>query len=68
MIRICICIDVDTDDAETAYGIVFDKMLESRLDWESSDEWYGDDGEPLAQDVISEARMRVLAKRPLEDL
>ena len=68
-IRICVCIDVGTGDPTEAYRFVKKLMDQAvytdnvaRFDgWESSDEWYGEDGEPIDESVIQEARMKVLA-------
>lgn len=60
-IRIVARIDLDTDDPTKAYTML-DKALglaESTysLEWESSDEWYGPDGEPMDEEEISRVRM-----------
>jgi hypothetical protein len=59
MIRIIVAIDVDTDDPTEAYRVV-DAVLDKDLgiEWESTDEWYGDDGEPMDEDEISAIRMK----------
>ena len=58
--RIVICIDLDTDNIELAYRELYEKMGVADLEWESSDEWYYDDGKDIPEFIISEARMRVL--------
>lgn len=58
--RIVICIDLDTNNIELAYREVYEKMSVADLEWESSDEWFYDDGGTIPEFVISEARMRVL--------
>ncbi len=58
--RICVNIDLDTDNIEFAYREVYTKMSAANLDWESSDEWFYDDGDDIPKFIIVEARMRVL--------
>lgn len=65
-IRIVVCLDVDTDSIEEAYRSVCKELndvgtyTKSRVDWESSDEWYGPYGEPVDVDTISTIRLKVL--------
>lgn len=56
--RICINIDLDTDNIELAYRELYEKISATGLEWESSDEWFYDDGDDIPEFVISEARMR----------
>jgi hypothetical protein len=58
--RICVLIDLDTDQLDVAYGEVHEKMTATGLEWESSDEWYYDDGDPVPEFIVSAARMRIL--------
>lgn len=64
-VRVCVLIDVDTDDPAVAYGRVLHALnkaitAEAGFDgWESSDgDWYGPDGEPLTEDQIHSARRK----------
>jgi len=47
--RLVVCIDVPADSLKEAYGkmrkFVTDGNPENALGWETSDEWYGPDGE-----------------------
>lgn len=60
-IRIVACIDLDTDDPQEAYAMLDAAMMQAEgsgaLEWESSDEWYGPDGEPMDEEEISRVRM-----------
>lgn len=57
-VRIVVCVDIDATTAPEAYAKLYDAMrlLPEGMDWESSDEWYGPDGEALSQDAIDDAR------------
>lgn len=66
--RIVLFVDVDADNAQSAYEKLFDEMGEieaSRDDmvWESSDEWYAPDGDEIPQDEITKARMTTFARK-----
>lgn len=61
--RIVICVDLESADPVEAYRELFNLMAKSGLDWESSDEWYADDGESIHQDDQQEVRMKVFAER-----
>jgi hypothetical protein len=72
MTRIVVCIDVSTDDPVEAYRRVKRAMDEAfyasparaEFDgWESSDEWYADDGRKLDEDTVQGARMRVFEEK-----
>lgn len=58
--RICVCIDVEASSAEEAYSRVYDMMMKIGQAWESTDEWF-EDGEPMAEEAMSEARMAKLS-------
>ncbi len=60
--RIVICVDLESDDAAVAYKELWDCMAASGLDWESSDEWYAGDGDPIHQDAQQEARMKAIGE------
>ena len=66
-IRIVICVDIEKDTPEEAYSELYDRMGRiakgDMLEWESTDEWFGSDGEPMDERAVSEARMRVLADK-----
>jgi hypothetical protein len=61
--RIVVCIDVEAEDAEKAYGKVYDMMMaiDPAQSWESSDEWF-EDGSLMDEESVSQARIAVLAK------
>lgn len=60
-----IIIAIDGDDAETpeALYLRIHTLLGNvpTLEWESTDEWYGVDGEPLTEQEVSDTRMRVFS-------
>jgi len=59
-IRICIMVDLDSDDPRAAYAMLR-STLAGRVDWESSDEWYRADGEEISAEEISRVRMDEIA-------
>lgn len=65
--RFVICVDVDADSLEMAYSKLTDFMAPTAraasddINWESSDESYDDDGDPIDPDVMQTARMKVSA-------
>jgi hypothetical protein len=65
--RIVVCIDLDTDQLDTAYQQVYDAMGRTGLDWESSDEWFYSDGseipEQIPEFIISAVRVNAFAER-----
>ena len=62
--RIVVCVDVDAADLTDAYRAVYACMTSlatvSVIEWESSDEWYAEDGQRIEQDAIDLARVTVL--------
>jgi len=63
--RIVVCIDIDADSTEDAYGKVYTAMglLEREnedIEWESSDEWYGPEGNPIPEEDVQAACMAFL--------
>ena len=63
MIRLVICIDVETDNPTEAYRTVSQALKTTGLDWESSDEWYDSDGTTGDTETLQTARMAVFAER-----
>jgi len=70
--RIVICVDIEADSLELAYGKLYDFMKHEApvgwdrrdLDWESTDEWFDDEhAEPQDPDVLQAARMAVFKDR-----
>lgn len=65
--RIVICVDIHAETLEEAYGKLYDFMKQpegSDLDWESTDEWFDDDGTgPEDPKVLQAARMAVYKDR-----
>ena len=62
MVRIVICIDTDHADADAAYQQVYKTMADTGLEWESSDEWFDVDGDPIPEEAVQECRERVFHK------
>lgn len=64
MIRFVICVDVESEDLTTAYGKLFDGMKSSKLNWDSSDEWYdgGEDGYRGDPEVLQTAIDKFMAE------
>jgi len=58
--RLVICIDVDARCLEEAYGRVHKGMTAVNFEgfegWESSDENFDNDGEPVTPEVMQQAR------------
>ena len=67
MVRIILAIDVDVKSPESAYQMVYQAMGKLERDthgimqWESTDEWYDHNGEPIPEEQIQQARMTFLA-------
>lgn len=60
--RIIIALDVDTPSLEEAYRKVYRTMKgvdEEDFQWESTDEWFGDDGGLVDADEVQRIRMKV---------
>lgn len=57
--RIVVCVDFDDDGMSLVdcYQAVYEGMGKSGLDWESSDEWFDDDGMEGKPEVLQAARM-----------
>ena len=65
--RIVICCDVDADTATEAYEKLYRALLpldgfDTGIQWESTDEWFDADGEPMTEDEISAIRLEVITK------
>lgn len=65
--RLVVCIDVDAQSTLEAYGKVYEAMGKitgpgTGLDWESSDEAYTPDAEPISEEELSKVRMAYLAE------
>ena len=62
--RIVTCIDIEASSLEEAYEKLYlqFKTLPKGMEWESSDEAYGPDGEEVEPDELQAARMKVFAK------
>lgn len=57
MIRFVICVDVEEDNPTRAYGVMYEAMKKSELEWESTDEWFDSDGELGDPDSLQRSRM-----------
>jgi hypothetical protein len=63
-IRIVVCIDVEADTPAEAYAtlhtmfahVAADPVLGSMVDWESTDEWFDADGNPMTEAEQDAAR------------
>ena len=66
--RIVVCIDVDTESPEKAYERVYDFLagLPKDMEWESSDEWFDSEGNPIDEDRVQGHRMTVFAKKDIK--
>jgi hypothetical protein len=62
-IRIVICVDLASEDLVEGYTELWHGMAKSGLDWESSDEWYAEDGQEIVEEAQQDARMEAIAKR-----
>lgn len=61
--RLIVAIDVDAPNLEDAYETVYRGMgRQFGNDWESTDEAYDGDGEPIDEDTLSQARIAVLGR------
>ena len=61
--RICICVDLDTNEPIEAYASLYETMSKTGLEWESSDEWFLDDGSLMTAEDAQAARMAVFKQR-----
>lgn len=60
MFRFVICVDVSAKSLEEGYSTLFDTMMKidgKSFQWESTDEAYMPDGEPLTEEELSKVRM-----------
>ena len=59
--RFVICVDVEADGLKEAYRSLYKHMglLPEDMEWESTDEWYDEDGEQGDPDVLQDVRMTV---------
>ena len=57
MTRFIIAVDIEGEDVIKDYQVLHDKMTNSGLEWESTDEAYTDDGDQIVEEAIEEARM-----------
>jgi len=59
-----VCLDVEAETPARAYGQTYEGMTLSGLDWESSDEWFGADGDLADPEELQAARMEYMADKP----
>lgn len=57
MFRLIIAVDIEAKTLPEAYEILFNKMNETKLGWESTDEAYDENGDSVDPDDIQEAHM-----------
>jgi hypothetical protein len=62
MYRFVICVDIPADSLKEAYIQLYNKMMESGLAWESSDEAYDDAGEEISEADLSETRVQAITE------
>lgn len=64
-IRIVLHVDIPADTPQDAYRKLSEGMSTSKFSeyWESTDEWYDADGDPVSVYDINNARMVVLKER-----
>ncbi len=65
MIRFVICVDVEAEDVDEAYAMLYDAMKavdRSGVEWESTDEVYGSNGEAIPEDRVAAARAKKVLK------
>lgn len=63
--RLVVCIDVAAESLDEAYGKMYESLnrLGQDLCWESSDEAFTPDGEPIEEVELARARMNYMASR-----
>lgn len=62
-VRIVCCIDVDTDDPIEAYKQVhhvLNPLASKGIEWETTDEWFDSEGEPIDKDTVMALRSTAL--------
>lgn len=62
-VRIVVCLDVNLDDAREAYKLLHDvlnPLAESGIEWETTDEWFDSEGEPIDEDAVMALRSTAL--------
>lgn len=64
MIRIGVFIDVPGDDPAEAYRLVCTKLAATKLEWESSDEWFDFNGIMLNPEEVQQIIDQVLSEEP----
>jgi hypothetical protein len=64
MIRIVTCLDFETDDPYEAYTLLREAMksvyAQFEIDYETTDEWYDADGEPIDLLLVENVRNTTL--------
>ncbi len=68
MTRFIICVDIDRDDLETAYRDLRVGMHRSNLEWETTDEVYDDNGEPINADELSKVRRNACSSEKVNEI
>lgn len=64
-IRFVVCIDIEGTDVVSAYRKLRSEMQKTRLDWETSDEWYHPDDDGMGSDIetLRSAILEVLGQK-----
>jgi len=63
--RFVVCLDVEADSLEEAYSELYTSMGKvdrSSFQWESTDEAFDPDGNPVTPEEVQEARMSTFAR------
>lgn len=66
--RLVVCVDIDAPSLLEAYGKLYETMAKitgpnTGLYWESSDEAYDSDGEPIDEDELGRAQTEYFNKK-----
>ena len=56
--RFVVCIDIDSDDLKEAYLLLYDQLVKTGVDWETTDENYNADGERIPECDMQAARTK----------
>lgn len=63
MTRFIVCIDYADDDLQEAYSKVSKALDQTGLPWETSDEWYDDNGEQGSPEDLQKAILAAIRSK-----
>jgi hypothetical protein len=66
MYRIIIALDIEASSTEEAYAKAYETMKQvdtESFQWESTDEWFDEDGELIPPDAVQDIRMKVFGEK-----